>query len=344
MKKAIFMLAVGAMALTACSETEVIEEGVQSPAIGFNTNVGKNSRAIDNDNFAQFFVYSSYKKATTGTVQVFNGTSVTKTDNKWGYTDTRYWIDGATYNFAAYGVEAGVLPGASAIANYSGGQDLNLGHLELDGQYQKDIVYASEKDYLAAAENNKTISFGFKHIVSRLNFTFKSGLPKGYKAEISKVRLSNVRNTGRYQGSVGKWDQVLRTSEATENQRDVADIAMEFEKNAIGTVDGADNVEIKSGYAYVIPYKYANKDVRIIFDVKIINEVGDAVVVRENMSAAWAPNWAIGTSYAYNITINGEAAGLQPIEFAGSIDEDDNWDTDQVPDNPEFIIDPGLKY
>lgn len=331
MKKAIFMLAVGAMALTACSDTEVIEEGVQSPAIGFNTNVGKNSRAIDNDNFAQFFVYGTYKMPTTSNlVQVFDGEEVTKSEKgEWGYTNTRYWIDGATYTFAAYGVDGGILPGNNAQANFGTADGfLNLAQIEVDGAtgHQKDIVYANSGSVLGLETNNPSVALAFKHILSRLDFTFKSGFPAGYTAEVTNVRLVSVRNTGRFMGQTLSWTDVDRTVDVTS----VPAISLQFDETEI-----SETKSITSGYAYVIPFEYKVKNVGIVFNLDVKNGNGEAVYGKE-VSAYWAPRWAGGNTYSYTIILNGQAAGLDPIQFTGSVVD---WATGK-PSVPNFDIDP----
>lgn len=100
------MLAVASLAMTACTNTEEVEQGFAqtSKQIGFVSHVNKNTRALINDNFEQFSVFGSYTKGTsTIPVQIFNKTVVTKGESGWNYTDeARYWIQDATYTFYAY--------------------------------------------------------------------------------------------------------------------------------------------------------------------------------------------------------------------------------------------------
>ena len=56
-KNSIFCVAV-ALSMTACTSTDLIEEGLESgAAIGFSTNI---TRALANDNFNKFMVYGGY--------------------------------------------------------------------------------------------------------------------------------------------------------------------------------------------------------------------------------------------------------------------------------------------
>lgn len=341
MKKVIFMLAAGALALSSCSETEVIEQGVQSNAIGFTNHVGKGTRAITNDDFDHFKVYGSYTlDGSDKPIDIFSGgQDVNKgTDGAWTYSPVRNWIPGATYTFAAYAIDKGAtLPGQ---ANYGPEQNgtayyLNLADVVIDGTtgHQLDIVYAKpDKSYVGQKTGNETVALEFKHILSRLDFTFESALPDGFEAEISNARLVSVRNTGLFDGKTLAWDNVDRTVAVDA----VPPIRLSITDND-GELTGEKNV--KTGYAYVIPFTYTAKNVGIKFNIVIKDtESGDTpiTIVDKEVSAYWAPKWAQNNTYSYTIKINGSAAGLEPIEFTGSVA---NWTTGE-PATPEFGIDP----
>lgn len=341
MKKAIFMLAVGAMALTACSDTEVIEEGVQSPAIGFNTNVGKNSRAIDNDNFAQFFVYGSYTAATsTDRITVFNGTGVTKTGDKWGYTDTRYWVPQAKYTFAAYAMEGTEYAGFRA--NYTTAGLLNLDGVLVDNTHQNDLVYATAGSDAAPivgqTTNNATVAFKFTHILSRLNFHFISAFPAGYNVKVSNVRLNNIRNKGHFNGiagAVGTWAAPVREPEGSVP---VINASFKDDDNVIASANGEVAAkEITSEWVYVLPFQYTSANVDIIFDINVETEAGQAILGARNIKGTWTPNWELNKSYTYNITVTGDAAGLEAIQFSGTVNE---W-VEGTPATPDFNLSGG---
>lgn len=327
MKKGLLTLAaIGALSLAACSETEVVQEGVQSNAIGFTNHVAKGSRAIDNTTFSQFYVYGSYKMPSSDkNIQVFNGTEVTKAGTDWTYSPTRNWIKDAVYTFAAYSADA-ALPGN---ANYGSDAFLNLANLVIDGAdgHQVDIVYAKSSSYVGKDTGNPTVALEFKHILSRLDFTFQSALPEGFTAEISNASLVSVRNTGRYNGDDLSWDMVDRTVAVN----DVPAISLNITD---GNLTAEKNVT--TGHAYVIPFEYTVKNVGITFKIAIKDSENQTVVASRTVSAYWAPKWVQNNTYSYKVTINGTAAGLEPIEFTGSVAD---WVTG-TPSNPEFNIDP----
>ncbi|MDE5786893.1 MAG: fimbrillin family protein, partial [Duncaniella sp.] len=110
MKNQFFFLALGAVALTACTSEEVVDVSVQSNAIGFENAVMKQSRAdaqvgdLTTDNLDKFMVYGYYTKEgqTANPIQVFGGDAVTKQNGGWSYSGTRFWVPDATYSFFAY--------------------------------------------------------------------------------------------------------------------------------------------------------------------------------------------------------------------------------------------------
>lgn len=335
MKKSCFALMTAAIALSSCTNTDVIDESGYNAtsAIGFNTLVSKNARAIENTNFTKFFVFGTYKQLTASQlITVFNGTEVTKTDNVWGYDDLRFWVPGAQYTFAAYGVDNDALPeGCRANLGANDGV-LNLNGFLSDGNNQRDLVYAKTTTITGKESNNDVVSFDFKHILSKLNFVFKSGFPAGFDVKVSNVRLHNVRNIGNFMGKDLVWEEVSRKPE-----NNVPDIKPTYEQNIVSAVNGTEEEKtITSEWVYVIPFSYEAKNVDILFDIDVTN-AGQPVLGKNNLKGTWAPKWEKNNSYTYTITINGDAAGLEPIEFAGTVSE---WVTG-TPAVPEFNLSGG---
>lgn len=337
MKKVIFMLAAGALALSSCSETEVIEQGTQSNAIGFTNHVGKGTRAITDENFDHFKVYGSYTMPTNSNpVDIFSGgQDVTKgSDGAWTYSPVRNWIPNATYTFAAFAIDKdATLPGQATYGAETGGNAyyLNLANVKIDGDdgHQLDIVYAKTGAYIGKTTDNNVVALKFKHILSRLDFTFKSALPEGFNAVISNPQLVSVRNTGLYDGKTLAWKNVDRTVAVDA----VPPIRLSITDND-GELTGKKNVT--TGNAYVIPFAYEVKNVGIKFNINITDSNGTPIITNKEVSAYWAPQWVQNNTYSYTIIINGSAAGLEPIKFTGSVAD---WSTG-TPSTPEFNIDP----
>lgn len=335
MKKSCFALMTAALAMTSCTNSEVIDESGYnaSSAIGFNTLVSKNSRAIDNTNFSKFFVFGTYKQPTASSlITVFDGTEVIKNEGgAWEYSDTRFWVPGADYTFAAYGIDGNTLPQGCRANLGSNDGILNINSFLSDGDNQNDLVYAKTTTIKGLESGNQVVSFDFGHILSRLNFVFKSGFPAGFDIKVSNIRLHNVRNLGNFNGKELIWENVDRSATNP-------DINPVFTgETTVKAANGTDEeVAITSGWVYVLPFTYTAKNVDIIFDIDVTHN-GEAVLGKSGLKGTWAPKWEKNHGYTYTITINGDAAGLEPIEFAGSVTD---WETG-TPQVPEFNLSGG---
>ena len=94
MKKNVLMLGLAAIAFTACTNEEVTHFA-ENRAIGFDTFVGKNTKAVTEMNTTVlqtggFYVWGGYDTDT----DIFAGTQVTYTNDKWEYTSLQYWENG----------------------------------------------------------------------------------------------------------------------------------------------------------------------------------------------------------------------------------------------------------
>lgn len=325
MKKSLFTLAVAALGFVACTNTEDIANGVlqSGKQIGFESHVNKNSRALGNDNFTQFSVFGSYIKGTSSTpVQIFNKEIVTKNGEAWTYAESnaRYWIDGADYTFYAYSKENGTT-GTTRFA----GAELTLEDYTVDGTVdnQKDLVFASAKATGKETGNDK-VAFDFKHILSKLHFTFESNFPEGYTVVVDDVKVKNMRDKGTFTASTEAWSGQKR-SEETEVADQMLTIAVPF------AAENTDKVLLPKGSVstndiYVLPYAYTQPNVRLYFRLTIKNANGETVSQKVNFGA-FKPTWAKGTAYNYKVTLTGAEAGLEKIEFttADNMDLENGW-------------------
>ena len=331
MKKTIFCLAAGAMALTACTSTDVIEEGIQSNAIGFQNIVSKESRALTSNNLKFFSVYGYYTTESNNTpVNVFNGQDVTRADvatNKWTYSPVRYWVPGATYYFYAYSCEGTELTSTTGSAALGSGTDiagraLRLRNVICDGTHQHDLIFASNDDGITGEANetntNGPVSFTFKHILSKLNVVFSSGFPEGYTISVSNVSITNFNDKGNYNPKTG-WSN---HSESNQEQSEGIILSVDAENNIVAAAAEPANVKtVETGIAYVIPYIYSDAEdsddeaVGLQFTVTIKNENGEAIIENSTLTGSWYPKWQEGYSYTYNVNITGNSAALYPIVF-----------------------------
>lgn len=330
MKKTLFMLAAASLAMTACTNTEEVEQGFArtSKQIGFVSHVNKNTRALGNESFKQFSVFGSYTKGTsTIPVQIFNKTIVTKGNEGWKYTDeARYWIDGATYRFYAYSKE-----NETTNTTRFEGAELTLDNYTVDGTEanQKDLVFASAVNISGKESGNEKVPFDFKHILSKIAFNFTSNFPEDYTVTVDDVQIRNMRDKGTFTASTGMWSNQTRSKEDDENPDNMLTIDVATPANAL-----AKNENIDTESIYVLPFAYQSPNVRLYFRLTIKNRLGETVSQKVNFGA-FKPTWDKGKAYKYNVTLTGEEAGLEKIEF--TTDENmklDDWETGT--DNIEF--------
>lgn len=343
MKKSVLFLALAAAAMTGCSQSEVVEQAsdAQTGRIGFSTHVNKGTRAIDNDNFSRFTVYGSYTMPSSEQrISIFNSQAVTKTGDAWTYgteNDLRYWIEGATYNFAAYGIDDNALP-TGTNANYNNSRYLNFTGFLCNGANQKDLIYATYGPYTAVATGNPVAAMNFKHVLSRIQFVFKNSFPAGYQIKVSDFKVVNVRDKGNFYGSVfeangtNPWVNPNATAgDYTDPERSVArpEIAMSF---PTGDDVAASGASATTGSAYVIPFAYTSANVHLEFRLAVTRTVDgqEIAIFDKTYNAQLQPEWVMGHQYRYTIDLTGSEVGLEPIVFSGTVGEWSDWENEDA--------------
>ncbi len=316
MKKSLIILAAAALAMAACTTTKDIDYGVAqaSKQVSFTSHVNKNTRALSNDNFSQFNVFGSYTTATSTTpTQVFNDIAVTKNGTDWTYSgDARYWIKDATYTFYAYSKE-----NAKTTTSRFTAAELTLENYIVNAanDTQKDLVFASAKNIIGKESGNEKVAFDFKHILSKIRFTFTSNFPVGYKVRVDQVEVRNFRDQGTFTASTGEWSAQSRTNNA-ELADQMIKISVPFAEADVDK-ELAPQDEVVTKDIYMLPFAYTQPNVRLYFRLTITNANNEVVSQKVNYGA-FKPTWTKGTAYNYKVTLTGAEAGLEKIEFTTS--------------------------
>ena len=335
MKKQLFPLALCALAVASCTSSDVIEEGIQTNAIGFENVIHKPSRAIDDgtidgdltpatlDNVYVYGYYTATNQAGTP-VQVFDGTALRKQGSGWTYDHPRYWVPGAKYYFYAYSCAD------IALNNTYGTPTLDLindparvlrftGYI-CDDHHQHDLIYAFNEGItgnapVAGGYANDPVNFKFNHILTKINAVFSSDFDSSYNVEISNIKVVNIRNQGNYNPKSSNeygWESVDRNTSYAAGLATSPQVLLGINGNNIA-VKGSKTVTTRS--AYVIPYNYQLGDVQLTFRIVVKDAKTGEEVLSRNLSGSWSPNWKKGYSYTYNIKITGTAANLEEIRF-----------------------------
>lgn len=345
MKKQLFYLASGAIALSACTSEQVIDVSEQSNAIGFESAVMKPSRAdaqvgdLTVDNLDKFMVYGFYTKdgQSANPIQVFGGDAVTKQNGSWTYNGTRFWVPDATYSFFAYSCADIALDNSFGTV----GLDLNavgadrqliISNYRSDAYHNHDLIYAQNKEIKALPKTeanpnpNPNVSFKFSHVLTKIDAVFSSEFSSDYDIVIKDVKIKNFRNVGTFSQTKG-WGTTPSRNFDLEN-----DIQMRLEfptEDGTGIANATQtnySQKPKTTYRYVIPYKYNSTDVQLNFTIELYKgkkHTPETLVLSRNMEGHWSPQWEQGYYYTYNITLTGSVANLQPIVFEVAKDMND---------------------
>lgn len=349
MKKIFLTLAIGALALSACTSTK--EEGYN--AITFQNVVGKNSRALDGNNFGLFQVYGYYTKGNDLNTRfnIYTDTPVMKTGNEWSTSISRYWVPDAVYSFYAFSCENSDIDpqyGGPSVDKNDGTFRINYTNHATNGK-SHDLVFASATDILGKLSGNAPVSLEFKHILSKVDMKFESEFPEGYEVEVSNITIMNFQNTGTFtaykktvaDGSVGSWSNVDYDAKQPNS----------FKLNTVGasttTVGGT---PVMSTECYMIPHDYdpinsTDNPVKIQFSIKVTNPnlpSGQQVILSNVLAGTWHPTWRPGVYYTYIVRLSGSEAGLETIKFGVKMDDWNQPGDDNKPDVIHINIDYNL--
>lgn len=359
MKKSFLYLAAGALALTACTSEEVLDESsIHSNAIGFENVVSKQTRAteITNGTFNEFGVFGYYAFETKENpepdhgILVFNNETVKRAGTNstdWTYNTPRYWVPEATYYFYAYscgGIKLGKDYGNFSMdVTQSAKKDraFKITNYICDNTHQHDLLFAKNEGLKKT--DNSTVKFQFKHILTKINANFFSDFAPEYTIEISNVKISNIRNKGDYSSYDNGWINQTRVNTANAADENPTPEVMLWDESKdplvarkggklTPTVGTTEEIEVEAevpttDIAFVMPYTYTddNNEVSISFTATVKKD--NDIVLSRNMSGTWKPTWQIGYQYTYNIKISGKATGLDAIIFQTDTNAIDKWST-----------------
>lgn len=308
MKKSLFVLGVAAAVLTGCSQSEVTDIA-ESSAIKFNKafvgNPTKSATVVDNDNIQSFYVYA-YKNEDA----LLTNENVYLQNGLWAYDNIKIWDDAATYSFAAYS-NGGTAKGVGSLENVS--YDKNAGTLKISS-----YTAGGDDDLLASistetlAEANTPVAFTFKHVLSMVKFTVKSGLGNDKELVINNltVEAGKIQNNGNLTYSTAATSWELAQSGQTYASLSAAGLnaTTETPAEAEFTVLPQD---VSGGFTVTIEATITPEG------ESAINKTFTATIPADNAK------WKVGNRYNYIATIN--ATDMNIIEFdAPKVDDWNN--------------------
>lgn len=347
MKKVLFTLA-AVLTLASCAKEDVVREYQAMPeAIAFdNAFIDNATRTYVDESFTNanlmedFRVFGYVTGDNDAYAPIFNNLQVTGSGRgqgaTWTYGDayTQYWIAGAKYDFAA-------------IAPFTGGNytDSDVTFAKVGNNFVTtleyknntggvDLLYAQYGPYEAktpAQGGNDKVAFTFKHILSKVNFTFQNA----YNAANTAIAVRRIYIMDAYMEAVATltanstvWanDSLVEGTrfnldfgDATENNPSGGS----FAPNYLTTTNGANTAE---SYRKLFLIPTTGKTYTVAFDIELYYNVGGTytlIKTFEHSKYLTSFNPAPGCSYNITATINAEnidPAGAQSkIEF--TVDE-----------------------
>lgn len=346
MKKSLFLLGATAAMLSSCSNQEVMDVAdYANQPIKFSTYVNKNTRTSDvtNDSFSKFWVFAQNKAASSAEwADVFINVQVNKIgDQNWQPVNVYYWEKDKEFRFAGYANGENQLE--NTIVSYNAGSTddnsstglLTFKEYSTDGKNDLVAAMGNENNYTwdGSTGDAPAVEMTFRHMLSKLTFTFKTQMANTYTVEVNNLRIENAttKSTGTYHkdnnGTI-KWN-----SDGLSNYTGT----YTFENIPNVTTDAAN----EQGYfsqmcapLYVIPQSCGT--LKVNFTVNVKNKAGERVGeqnfvadLKYTQSSAETTlqenTWTAGYHYNYTAELKMEDINTdpnaRPIRFDVTVDK-----------------------
>lgn len=303
-------------ALAACTTEQTIV-APQNEAIGFDTFVDNSTRATDitTANIADFGVYGTVTKGGNSAL-IFDNTKVTKSGDDFVYSPAQYWIAAAQYDFLAFA------PFTNAKWTYTptNAQVAKTGTFSFNNETaaaDQDVVYAYQTkttENELNANNTQAVAFTFKHILSKVAFSFTNTFTDGNTTlNVYNVKINNTAKTGKMAIAEGVDDAWVGDG----------DLVVPFGAEAANADDAlANGAELKLAHHYVIP---AERMYNITFSVDLYQ--AGVYLATYNHEIKSTINFAKNGNYVLSVKLAPESIDpkneLYPIEF--TVNEVEDW-------------------
>lgn len=345
MKKMLLVLGVAAAAMTSCTSDELIEVN-QSSLIKFEPFVNKGTRSVQDTNgdISKFYVYGCHTEADV--VSDFINVPVTK-NGTWEYytgvgndqENYRYWTS-ALYYFGAYATknESGQLGNGTDVAFDQVNNKLTFTDFTVNDD--NDLVADVMTFQQASLENPETVQFTFRHLLSKIQFSFKNThSAAGTTMDITDLQIDKCRVKGTcvVTATEETWSELAADENDGTNTEEVTRVLalhnVTYEGIAInGTYVNNTLVvpgEIQDDYKVSFKVTFKNAQDQIIGERTYAGN--SAIALKTNAVNVWEPG------YVYNY-IAELSLDLFPIKFGVSVTDwnsdlngDDNLTNDDIP-------------
>lgn len=289
---------------------------------------------MTNSNLANFAVYGAVTNDATAlifdNVTVAKGITNNDLSSDWKYEGTQYWINGATYNFAAVAPASCGKNGAFSTSTFKT-------TLAFTNDAVTDLLYAQHAPIIGKKGNgdaegtaNEAVDFTFRHVLSKIKFSFENQyLSTGSKIVVRDIVLTNAHKTA-----------TATLDASTVWALDATTFQIPFGNAAVAAVDAEETIaqgsELESYNArFIIPA--TNYTYNVTFAVDIV--YGTTVVETYEHEAELTFTPVAGTSYDIKTIINATNIdpdqAQEPIEF--TVTTVNEWNNPATEEDADII-------
>lgn len=194
MKSKYLVVALSAVALTACNNDEVLEVN-QGRGISFQvaTEASTRATATTTNSIDEFMVWGFTKEEPAKTLM--EDLSVSKTGSYWTYTGTIFWPAAPVnfYSISPEPVSDRVSEGTVSIS--SDEQKITGFTVNTDQSLQVDLLYAVNKEEKKEEHETDPVSINFRHALSQIVFKAKN-TNDNLKVIVKGVKIANIKKAG----------------------------------------------------------------------------------------------------------------------------------------------------
>ena len=357
MKKAFYMMAAAAIALSSCSSEETTDVA-KSSAITFRTTVGLNSRGAEmtTNDLNEMWVTGFYQKADE---VYFSDLKFTKEigTNTFIPSAPVFWQDGRTYKFVAI---------SPAKSEWPTGLTITRDEVTCENFEPKADISAQKDMIIKAVEANndqwgKQLELNFKHILSQIQIKVKNG-NENLVYNIKAVRINSVVGKKKlsYSTTTNKstWSDITGVTSNTQYTLTFNNAYKLDGKNTTNlTLTSADATVENGGGAMLIPQNVTAWDgakvddnaaynggtyISIYLNVKMAsgNKFMYPAGAQGEQTYGWvaipvpAINWEEGNKYIYTLDMSTGCGKVDPVDPGTDVNPGGKVDP-SAPKDPE---------
>ena len=345
MKKAFYMMAAAAIALSSCSSEETTDVA-KSSTISFRSAVGFNTRGIEMTNADGY-------KMTKMTVSAFDESGAeffknyvfNEKNGEFTSSERPSWPNHGSLNFVAYSHSGGDWTGAAPVLK-NNGATIDAFSPKTEIGEQLDVVFAQGKGDKATNESSG-LELNFDHILSQIKIVAKHSSDT-YTYKIKGIRIASVGGSANYEYKFAETNKHTWTAPAATNvvYQKVFDQAVSLTKDTPVDLTNKCNAGDKKGGAMLIPQtlsvwngsevakntteftNFSGKAyISLLIQVKrgatSIYPSGDtdgtkfgwaAVAIPADADQTTTASWVAGNKYIYTLNLTNGCGQVDPVD------------------------------